>query len=392
MNRRTLLISSAAALVAGAACSQAEATSFAAGDADWTPFDFFRETRIFMQGHVNGHATEILLDSGAGMTCLDKAFADAIGIKADANIPVQGAGGTVQGGYARGIDISIGGFVLKNSNALILDFGPVAAKMGHAMPVVLGRSVFDAAVVDIDFPNQRIAFRDPEAFKAPAGAVALPLAQTATGVRDVMVSLEGKAPVASTFDLGNGSALLVSQPYAAQEKLLEGRRSSTTLSGGVGGLSVHDVAMVKRLSLGGVDLKDVPAVINRDPRELPSRGLNVGISVWKRFRLMVDYRRATLWLTPDARAVATPFRKDRTGLGAQPNADHLLVAHVAPGGPGEAAGFKVGDRIVAVDAAPVTPEFIRGPGGFWGSGPAGATVKLTLADGTVRALTLADYY
>lgn len=387
MNRREALLMS---IAASAAALLPSGVALAAPT--MVAFDFYRESRIFLKGQVAGHATDMMLDSGAGMTVIDKSFAESIGIKAESTMPVQGAGGTVQGGVAKIAEIKIGDFVLKDSRVLLLDLSSFTAKLGRPMPVVLGRNVFDAAVVDIDFPRQRIALHEPRGFAAPTGAIALPLTRTTTGVREVMVSLEGRAPVASTFDLGNGGAVLVSKTYADQQTLLQGRRSAPTLAGGVGGLTTHDVAMVGSLGLGGLTLHDIPAVFNRDERELPSHGLNIGIAVWKRFRLLIDYSRSTLWLIPDAQSAIAPFRKERAGLGVQLAGDRFEVIFVAPGGPAEAAGFKVGDRIAAIEGQAAGPNFYIGPATFWASAPAGTTARVTMADGSVRTITLADYY
>ena len=57
-----------------------------------------------------------------------------------------------------------------------------------------------------------------------------------------------------------------------------------------------------------------------------------------------------------------------------------------------AAGWKVGDEIVAVDGVPFGPNVGASPLNRWTMGPAGETRTLTLADGASRKLTLADYF
>ena len=45
------------------------------------PFELFRENRIILNGRVNGNDTPMILDSGAGVTTIDRDFARQIGLK-----------------------------------------------------------------------------------------------------------------------------------------------------------------------------------------------------------------------------------------------------------------------------------------------------------------------
>jgi hypothetical protein len=47
----------------------------------WLPFDFFNQERIFIPAVVNGQETEVLLDSGADASALDRGFARIAGAK-----------------------------------------------------------------------------------------------------------------------------------------------------------------------------------------------------------------------------------------------------------------------------------------------------------------------
>ncbi|WP_228565731.1 hypothetical protein [Myxococcus sp. CA006] len=79
--------------------------------------------------------------------------------------------------------------------------------MGHPLPVILGKEAFNQLVVDVDFPNRRVAFHEASCFKAPPRAVRLPLVESAGGQRAVQISIEGRPPIPVLFDVGNGGAL-----------------------------------------------------------------------------------------------------------------------------------------------------------------------------------------
>ena len=398
MNRSRLLPAlalSLAALAATPACAQVPprpVAEFGEMAAQGTSFEFFRERNIFLPVVINGRPVQAALDSGAGMTTIDKAFADSIGLKATSHVTASGSGGPEEAGVASGVDIEAAGLHLKNVTVLILDLASIGVKMGHPLPLVLGRDAFALSSVDIDYPARRLVLRDPATFTPPPGAASVPLTRDDGHVRKLMVSIEGAAPVQADFDLGNAGALSISSDYARRQQFLNHRPSTDTLAGGVGGITLHDEAMVRSLRLGGFELTDVPALISRSAVEEPKIGANIGMAVFSRFHLITDYAHDRLILIPDPSAMQRPFEKDRSGLHAMPTPDRLKVLLVSAGSPAAAQGWKAGDEIVAVNGEAVSPAFLTSPRARWTSEPAGTTVELTLTDGSRRRLTLKDYF
>jgi C-terminal processing protease CtpA/Prc len=67
------------------------------------------------------------------------------------------------------------------------------------------------------------------------------------------------------------------------------------------------------------------------------------------------------------------------------------VLHVAEASPAEASGLKAGDQIVKIDGERVDSAYIISHPRM-GARPAGTQSELTLSDGRIVHLTLADYY
>lgn len=356
------------------------------------PFDFFRQSRIYLKGQVNGVPTDIMLDSGAGMSVIDKAYAQRIGLRSEGEMTVQGQVGAQQAGIATGVTIEAGGVRLNNAALLILDLSEVASRVGRPLPFILGRDVFQSSVVELDFQKRIIAFRNPASFSPPKGAVRLSLEKSHGGTRVIPASVNGLPQVNATLDLGNGGSLIVSQPYWTSQKLLENVRSSELIGGGVGGQKARKVATLRSVTIGGTTFRDIPASFNASPADLPPEGINIGIDLLSRFRLAVDYGHDVIYLTPVPIALTQPLRKERSGLRFELAGDRLRVISLSPGGPAARAGFKVGDEIIAVDGEKVSPAFYFGPHSDWDSGVAGTKVDLLGADGKHRELILRDYF
>ncbi|MDQ0462281.1 hypothetical protein QO010_000029 [Caulobacter ginsengisoli] len=356
------------------------------------PFEFYLGSRIYIPASVNGVETHVLLDSGAEATVLDKTWAAANGIKPTGSVTAVGTGGRAEAELASGVTIRIGDLELKDLTVVLIDLRGVEKMLGRPLPVILGKEVFNDLAVSLDFQARTIAFQDPAAFTPPAGATAVPI-MLVNGLRTVPVSIEGAAPVPMDFDLGNGSPLLVYSAFWKPAGLLtDGRLASKGLSGAVGGLKARDLVTVRTLTFAGVTFEAVPAVLFGDEAKDADGTIslgNIGMPILSRFALTTDYSHDRLWLTPLPDAVGKPFTKDRTGLGLQPPNGKLQF--VAPGSPADAAGLKTGDTLTAIDGKPLkdltTADFQR-----LRALPAGATLSVTLANGTVKVLTLRDYY
>ena len=355
------------------------------------PFEIFRDSRLFLPVTVNGHAAVALLDTGAGITTVDAAFARSAGLLAAGSAGQASVSG-MQMQLVSNVTVASGGQTLGGLTVAVADLSATAQTIGHPVQMILGREAFDQAVVDIDFASATLHFSAPAGFSPPSGAARLPVSETTPGQRGVPVSVEGRPPVMADIDLGNGMPFLVSADYAASARLLEGRPVSSVMASGLGGPSKRGLTTLAAISVGGFQLGGVPAMVNRSADEMPVRDVNIGFGVLSRFHLVFDYPQSALFLSPDPKRFALPFTHDRAGLRTSLIGARLRVTSISDGSPAAQAGWRPGEEIVAVNDHPIAPDFYATPEANWASGPAGTTVKLTLATGEARTLTLADYY
>ncbi len=362
---------------------------------EWMPITLHRGAYIYLRGTINGVETEMLLDSGAGMTVLDKAFAESIGVASAGEVTARGTSGESTASIAQEINLQVGTLELSGISAAVIDLSHISSRIGRPMPVIFGKEVFHALVVDVDYPGSRIRFLESEGFTYEGPGKRLGLFPAEGGHKQLEISVEGLSPARVTLDTGSGAALDLFGPYVDENRLLENRQTvSEALTGGVGGVVVQKVTSLSEIEIAGYTLKDVPVGIARteagafDTRR--SAG-NLGAGILKRFRVFFDYARSCLWLEPTEATLAEPFTRERSGLQVGREGDALQVYFVAPGSPAAGGDWKVGERIVAVDGQPVGTEYREEIDRF-GTRPAGSVIRLTLADGAERTITLARYY
>ncbi len=261
---------------------------------------------------------------------------------------------------------------------------------GGPPPILLGQSLFKDQVVEFDFAGRRLRILPRAGYRPDPGfrlvTVASPGAsgRTTDPFRVTPVKLDGHDLNAS-LDMGSNDALRVSRPLVDRLGLLHGRRSSQALTTDIGGSFPETVFSCDRLDLAGETLRNIPVSVFETTRQ--AGDAVVGLDLISRFGLAIDIIGQDVWLKPRRPAVTTPFSKDRTGLTIKPDGEAARVQFVARVSPAETQGWTVGERIQLIDG-----RSAAGIDRLWPSGKPGEVHSLTLADGTVRALTLADYY
>ncbi|MDQ3482110.1 MAG: retropepsin-like domain-containing protein, partial [Pseudomonadota bacterium] len=294
----------------------------------------FTGTRIYIPATVNGREVEVLLDSGADTTVLDKSFAESVGRQMVGAGVATGSGGEMEAGYAKDIVIEIGDMTLNLPTVAVIDLAEVANRIAIPLPVILGKDVFLQSIVDIDPSGPTIAFHDPKSFTPPPGATLVPL-EPLGSLRVVPVSVEGLPEAPMMFDLGNGGYMSLSPAYWQTHKLLAGRKSSTRSSGAIGGEKINSVATLKSIRFAGVTFREVPAELSAPNIETDSdrEAGNIGMPLLRRFRMMIDFQNSRIFVIPLADRIDEPFPRDRSGLRAVQDGDKLVISHVSKGSP-----------------------------------------------------------
>ncbi len=248
------------------------------------------DDRIYLPAAINGVAVEALLDSAAETSIVDAAFAAQLRLPAGEAVTARGTGAaTAAATLVKGVGIDVAGLRLRPSEVAIIDLADIARRLARpAMPLVLGRELFDAARLSIDIDAGWLAVVPRAA--APAG-VRLPLTAR-RGIETVPLTIEGHAAQAD-FDLGNGGTVLIGAAFAERHRLLDGRPTALIPGGGIGGEAHQTSFTLASLTLAGRRFFDVPAAIDLSPT---ASDANVGVRLLRRFGVVTDFAARSVWL------------------------------------------------------------------------------------------------
>lgn len=356
----------------------------------WIPFTLFDEVRMFFPATINGRQVEVMLDSGAEVTVLDKRFVTELGLVSAGDLTAQGAGGSGQYGIVQGVQIQLGALGISNSRTVGVDLAQIEKGVGHRLPIVLGGAVLDHTVIEIDYQNRRVAFHDPAHFDRPDGMQVHRL-HDAGGNRAIDVLIEGRT-ARMVFDIGNAWPALLYPRFWQVDGFLKGRKVSTTMTGGFGGMHPAQISRVRELRIGDTAFKEVPVPLTAQRvMHAASAGLdgNLGMPVVSRFHVIIDFPQQQVLLGKPFN-VDVAFRSNLVGLSMEVDHGKGRVTFLAAGSPAHTAGLKVGDIVTTIG------EVGRDQGlplaGAFAQARQGQRFAVRLEDGRQLQLEAAPYY
>jgi hypothetical protein len=165
---------------------------------------------------------------------------------------------------------------------------------------VVGYECFLAGVFEVDLLAARITIPDPVAYKLPEGQEWQPI--TFIGRRPhITAQIEGNPAGRFLIDLGSNNAVTVSAPTVKQFNLLEGRDTTASMSGGVGGIHAARKGALKTMTVCGQQLQDVSTIFTQTDKGALSDGNlqgSIGVGLLKQFHVIVDYKNQRIALLP----------------------------------------------------------------------------------------------
>lgn len=261
------------------------------------PFDFYAN-EIIVQVKVNGKGPfNMMLDTGTNPSAIDVTTARELGLKLEAaGKPVSGGGTSRNVAYETKLPlVEVGGLVVKNVAALALDLSKVSERLGKRLAGVLGHSLLNGRIVQIDYPKRVVRFysKSPVSRTQPntAKLTVLPFRYDDNVlVDDVLVN--GKKVVANLDTGSDGSFSLT--PAAVSYLGLEDEVSRAEVSTGVGfnGAAENRKGKVSNVTVGGISV-DSPALTffgKGTGRDKKPWGVNIGNEFFKDFVVTIDYR------------------------------------------------------------------------------------------------------
>jgi hypothetical protein len=356
-------------------------------EARWVPFTLTGGNQIRFIATVDGRPVGAILDTGVSDSAMSRRLAPRLRPRGAAPGTASAIGGAVPIAWATSPRVGFGGLDHRGGRIAVID-APGSATGGESVDLFVGRDLLAGFALEIDYDAGR--FRLLPSGRMPFRGVSVPLTVGGAAPSYVSNLTIGGRRTPMIIDTGDGNAVTFSA--ATWRHLASPARVTTTLSYGIGGMSVTELAIDPALPLGPLPAQATEVAIEPDGGFSQGAGVGgrIGNGLLQRYHVLLDPGAGQMVLAPGRLAGAQPPRST-SGLLLRRDGDRLNVIHVMRGGPAAAAGWRAGETICSVDGAII--GHVPGEAALsWPIGPPGRTVRLGLCDGPTRALTLRNFY
>ncbi|MBZ5588098.1 MAG: aspartyl protease family protein [Acidobacteriia bacterium] len=355
------------------------------------PFELVNN-HIYVDVKLNGKGPYRLLCDTGGANIVTPELAKELGVSSEGAFEGRGVGEKSEDvGVTKVEKVEIGDATIANQVFMVFALGPFSAVEGVPQLGLVGYEVFKRFVATVDYEKKFLTLSLPSAFDYHGTGTIVPFTFN-QHIPQVEGSIDG---IAGKFDIDTGARDSVSilAPFAEKHGLKEhyGATVAAVTGWGVGGPARGVLTRAKTLRLGTLEVGGPVVDLSQQKKGAftdPYVAGNVGAGVLKRFNVTFDYGRQRLIFEPNANS-SRPDTYDRAGMWINRGTEGFDVVDVVAGGPAEAAGLKVGDRIISIGGTPardlslpVVRERLR-------TESVGTTIKLAVrGDGKPRELKL----
>lgn len=294
-----------------------------------------------------------VLDTGSGGISLDSTTVDYFNLPlTPSDRTVKGIGGVRKVSFVTDRTLHLPGLAVEHLNFHVNDYELLTSVYGLKIDGIIGYSFFQRYIVNVDYDNNKIDVWLPGRIKYQRGGYLLKPSITGIPVIAAMVKDAAARRGNFYFDTGAGLCFLMSEDYERDSTVLKkGKKIITTQVEGMGGKKPMKLTTVTEVRIGPYRFRKVPAYIFKDEYQItayPLLGGLIGNDLLRRFNLVINYSQNEIHILPNTHFYE-PFDYSYTGLGIYMVDGQIRIEDVIKDSPGDKAGLKSGDVILAVN-------------------------------------------
>jgi hypothetical protein len=267
------------------------------------PFNAAR-SRIMVPVTLNdSNGLSFMLDTGFSFTMVHPHLADALKLRRNGEITIEGIAGQEKAPTYEGATFRLGNATYEPRRVAALSSDSNGRRRRDG---ILGSGLFRQFVVEIDYARKQLALYSPTEFSYSGKGESLPLRFRRWGTTPIVdgsVAGTNGTPVRGEFEIDTGcdSGICLGHDFIQTHGLLNQGETREGSKFGVGGGASTRSGQVPQLQLGAVKIEkpETDFFLEGSPVD---RGLagHIGMGVLKNFKVTFDYSRRQMFLEATA--------------------------------------------------------------------------------------------
>lgn len=249
---------------------------------------------LLVKPKINGKEVGwFILDSGAGANVLDVKVVKELGLEQFGNLPAVGVGGAVKTYFCKPETITLGRATFKEPIAIGLDLSFLSGPMGAKIAGVVGYSTFHRCIIEMDTSKATVSLYDPQNYDQARVQNHWQKLYQIGRVSSVEAEFEGHKGVFKLDTGAAGSNVAIHAPIVEKFKLLVGRDTEDTMTGGVGGMVKSKKGTLKYFEIGGHRMDNIEAtfaITDKGAFNSADTLGNIGGDLLRPFKMVFDYQ------------------------------------------------------------------------------------------------------
>lgn len=323
-----------------------------------TKFPFIQLTGgiIIVRAAIDTLSTDSLnfvFDTGSGGISLDSTTVANHGFKVtQTEKTIRGIAGMKKVGFAFGHYLNFRGLKTDTFSFHINDYDLLTSVYGLKIDGIIGFSFLRRYIIKIDYDKQELEIYYPGAYKYPRGGYLMKPNFSTLPLPFFEIEDAHDCINRFIFDTGAGLCLLLNKDFVEDSSFLKKKKKIySTQAEGLGGKKTMELTVIKSVSVGQFKFRKVPTYIFQDEFNVtsyPQMSGIIGNDLLRRFNVILNYPDQSIYLKPNGK-FNDPFDYSYTGLSIYLVNNEVTVIDIVKGSPGDVAGFKSGDVIMAID-------------------------------------------
>jgi len=295
-----------------------------------------------------------IFDTGCGSVSLDSTTAAGFGmVPRTSSAVIHGVGGICPQRLVDSQSLHLGDITIDSLSVQVCDYDILSSIYGEKIDGIIGYTLFSRYLVKVDYDKQRMDLYTRGPITYPRGGYLLKPRLFGLPMLEGQVADARDVRSRFYFDTGAGLCLLFSTSFATDSAVFSPKRKKPVRiqGAGLGGKTEMQLTTLRNFSLGPFRFRQIPTYIFEDAYDVTSypqlAGL-IGNDLLRRFNLILNYDRSEIYILPNE-SYGQPFDYSYSGISIARIGGKIVVTDVMTESPGEKAGFREGDVVLAIN-------------------------------------------